>query len=196
MKLFNTIVLGVLLIAANNIQAQNKYSLVAFGVTIDGTSNLHSWDEKVETVSGKGIINWSSDKSFTLQSFNIVMQVNSIKSDEGSTMNNKTYKALKSDQFPTITFSLTQPVVPITSNADPYSVVAKGNLTIAGVTKTVDIQLKISMPGKGTMQFEGAQTIKMTDYGVTPPVALFGALVTGGEITIRFKTDFLVTINP
>jgi len=190
MKLFNTILLGALLIAANNIQAQNNYSLITFGVTIDGTSNLHSWDEKVETVSGKGIINWSSDKSFTLQSFNIVMQVNSIKSDEGSTMNNKTYKALKSDQFPTITFSLTQPVVPITSNADPYSVVAKGNLTIAGVTRPVTIPIEISTDRNKKITIVGAQQVRMTDYGVDPPTALFGVLKTGDDITISFNTTF------
>jgi polyisoprenoid-binding protein YceI len=189
MKLFNTILLGALLIAANNIQAQNNYSLAAFTVTIDGTSNLHSWNEKVETVSGKGNINWNINKSFTLQSFNIVMQVSSIKSDEGSTMNNKTYKALKSDQFPTITFLLTQPVA-VSSGSTPLSVVAKGNLTIAGVTRSITIPIKISADGNKKITIAGAQQVKMTDYGVDPPTALFGMLKTGDAITISFNTNF------
>ena len=57
------------------------------------------------------------------------------------------------------------------------------------------MQVKISMPAKGTMQFAGVQTIKMTDYGVTPPVALFGTLTTGDEITINFKTNFSTPAN-
>jgi hypothetical protein len=46
------------------------------------------------------------------------------------------------------------------------------------------------MPQKGVMEFEGTQAIKMTDYSVNPPTALFGALKTGNDITITFKTDF------
>ena len=52
------------------------------------------------------------------------------------------------------------------------------------------MQVKISMPQKGTIDFSGSQKIKMTDYGVTPPKALFGALVTGDDITISFSTTF------
>jgi polyisoprenoid-binding protein YceI len=191
MKRFNTLILVVLLIMANNTMAQNTYSISTYTVTIDGTSNLHSWNEKVGTVSGKGIINWTGDKSFTLQSFNIAMQVNSIKSDEGSTMNNKTYKALKGDQFPVITFLLAQPVsVPASGTA--YTITVKGNLTIAGVTRLINIPIKISVSGDRKINIEGAQQVKMTDYGVDPPTALFGVLKTGDAITISFNTTFLL----
>ena len=36
----------------------------------------------------------------------------------------------------------------------------------------------------------GAQQVKMTDYGVDPPTALFGVLKTGDAITISFNTTF------
>ena len=165
-------------------------------VTINGTSNLHSWDEKVGTVTGSGSITPNSDGSYDIDAINLKMEVHSIKSDMGPAMNNNTYKALKADANPEITFALAAPVKAIKAGAAVTSISAQCKLTIAGVTKPVDMQVKISMPQKGTMQFEGAQSIKMTDYGVTPPVALFGALVTGDEITIHFKTNFLVAINP
>jgi polyisoprenoid-binding protein YceI len=190
MKPFNIFLLGALLFAANNLQAQDNYSISAFTVTIDGTSNLHSWNERVEKVSGKGIVNWSANKSFALQSFNIVMQVNSIKSDEGSTMNNKTYKALKSDQFPAITFLLTDPLALLAPGVSSHSVAAKGKLTIAGVTKPVTIPIKISEDANKKITIVGSQEVKMTDYGVDPPTALFGVLKTGDAITISFNTTF------
>jgi polyisoprenoid-binding protein YceI len=167
-----------------------------YTVTINGTSNLHSWDEKVGTVTGTGSITTNADGSYDIDAMNLKMEVHSIKSDMGPAMNNNTYKALKADANPEITFALTAPVKAIKAGAAVSSISAKCNLTIAGVTKPVNMQVKISMPQKGTMQFEGAQTIKMTDYGVTPPIALFGALVTGDDITIHFKTNFLVAINP
>jgi len=189
MKLRTIILLAAMLMTADHLQAQAKYSLSAYTVTIDGTSNLHSWNESVQTVNGKGMINWNAAKDFTLQSFNIVMEVNSIKSDEGSTMNNKTYKALKSDKFPQIIFLLTTPVsIPLGANG--YSIIAKGNLTIAGVTKAVSMPIKISADGQKKITIAGAQQVKMSDYGIDAPTALFGVLKTGDMITIGFNTTF------
>jgi polyisoprenoid-binding protein YceI len=166
-----------------------------YTVTIHGTSNLHSWDEKVGTVTGSGAITPNSDGSFDIDAINLKMEVHSIKSDMGPAMNNNTYKALKADANPEITLALSAPVKTIKAGLPAVSFSAKCNLTIAGVTKPVNMQVKISMPQKATMQFEGTQTIKMTDYGVTPPVALFGTLTTGDDITISFKTSFAVTTN-
>jgi len=159
-----------------------------YTVSIHGTSNLHSWDETVKDVSGSSTINWNSDGSFDMETMVIKMEVRSIKSDMGSAMNNNTYKALKADACPEITFTLTTPIKSIPAKAYETVFTAKGNLTIAGVTKPVDMQVKVYMPKQGELVFDGSQTIKMTDYGVAPPVAMFGTLKTGNEITISFKT--------
>jgi polyisoprenoid-binding protein YceI len=159
-------------------------------VTINGTSNLHKWDETVETVTGNGVVVWNSDGSFDLESLNLSMEVKSIKSDMGSIMNNNTYKALKADAHPEIIFTLKSPLKSIQVNSSDKTISAKGSLTIAGVTKLVDILVKINMQEGSKLEFQGAETIKMTDYGVAPPTALFGSLKTGNEVTINFKTNF------
>ena len=120
------------------------------------------------------------------------MEVRSIKSDMGAIMNSNTYKALKADSNPQIIFSLTSPVKSLQVISNGKMISAKGNLTIAGVVKAIDIQVKISMPKHGKLIFEGSQIIQMTDYGIKPPVALFGTLKTGNEITIHFTTNFLI----
>ncbi|HVB03258.1 MAG TPA: YceI family protein [Chitinophagaceae bacterium] len=191
MKLSTSLLLGILLILTNNSQAQNNYTLSTYTVTIDGTSNLHNWDEIVGNVSGKGVVKLDPNKNFTLQSFNIVMQVNSIRSKEGSIMNNKTYKALKSDRFPEIVFALTGPVVSIPSGASSNIVNVTGNLTIAGVTKPISLPVDISEDSNKKITIKGTQLVKMTDYGVHPPTALFGVLKTGNNITIKFNITFL-----
>ncbi len=172
----------------------SKYILAPdYNVTIHGSSNLHDWDETVGKVTGDGIINWNADGSFDLNSINIKMDVESIKGDMGSVMNNKTHKALKSDTYPQISFILSAPVKSVKANATANTLSAKGTLTIAGVTKPVIMQVKLSMQGQNKLAFEGAQTIRMTDYGVDPPTALFGALKTADEITISFKTNFIAS---
>ena len=176
------------------VSTKESYTLAKdYSVTIHGTSNLHAWDEKVETVSGDGIINRNTDGSFDLTTLHIKMNVHSIKSDMGSIMNNNTYKALKADANPDISFALINPIASIQPTSTGKTLSAKGTLTIAGVSNPVDMQVKISMQEKGKLAFEGSQTIKMTDYNINPPTALFGTLKTGNEITIRFKTNFLIT---
>ena len=195
MKLVKAILLIVITIVFVSATSdnQNKYILVNdHTVTIRGTSNLHSWNEKVQIVSGNGTVTQNKDGSFDLDAISIRMQVHSIKSDEGSIMDNKTYSALKADSYPEIIFTLTTPVKSISSSAEKI-ISAKGNLTIAGVTKSVEMQVKSWMKEQGKLTFQGAQIIKMSDYNINPPTALFGTLKTGNELTIDFKTNFTIT---
>ena len=166
-----------------------------YTVTIHGTSNLHDWDEKVENISGYGNMSSNSDGSMNLNAISIRMDVHSIKSDMGSMMNSNTYKALKADANPQIIFTLSSPLKSIQAKPGSPAVTAKGNLTIAGITKPVEMNVKVFTQGQGKLSFEGAQTIKMTDYGVQPPTALMGTLKTGNEITINFKTSFTEKTN-
>jgi len=177
-----------------NADTQNKYTLSkSYTVTINGTSNLHDWDETVGSVSGDGIVTWNGDGSFDLEAVNIKMEVRSIKSNEGSAMNNNTYKALKADNNPEIIFALGTQLKSIPASATGHSISAKVNLTIAGVTKAVDMTVTATGQAHGNISFEGTKTIKMTDFGITPPVALFGTLKTGDEITKHFKTVFVAS---
>src|ERR1700734_504534 len=107
------------------------------------------------------------------------MDVHSIKSSEGSMMNNNTYKALKADKNPEIIFRITTPVTSIKAGLPTTTISVKGNLTIAGVTNPVTMQVNASIQDHTVLSFEGSQIIKMSDYGVTPPTAFFGMLKTG-----------------
>jgi hypothetical protein len=195
MKLItNILVIGIAVLSIKaKVPTKNTYTLTNdYAVSINGTSNLHNWDEKVKTVTGEGVVNRVSDIIFDLESISIKMDVHSTKSDMGAIMNNNTYKALKADANPQIIFMLTSPVRSLSVKSNEKIISAKGNLTIAGVTKAVEIQVKISMSDSGRLVFEGSQSIQMTDYGIKPPVALFGTLKTGDEIKINFKTNFSI----
>lgn len=167
-----------------------------YDIKIQGTSNVHSWTETVETVTGNGTVNMNDNGSFDLEEMHIKMEVNSIKSSFGTIMNNNTYKALKSDVNPQIIFLLTEPVKSIQKEPREKMIPIKGILTIAGVTKVVNMNVKIRIQENSKLSFEGRERISMEDYGIKPPVALFGTLKTGNEIIISFKTNFLLkTIN-
>jgi len=170
---------------------QNTYFLAKdYRVTIHGTSNLRDWQETVEKVTGDMVAVLNVDGSVNLVSVDIRMDVNSIKSDMGSIMNNKTYDALKSNLNPEIIFTLNVPVKLIQVKRGENTFTLRGNLTLAGLCKPVTMEVNLFILGEGRLQFEGRQAIKMTDFGVKPPSALFGTMKAGPDIIINFKTNF------
>lgn len=195
LKKISLVIIAALAISATTV-VESKYVLSKnYTVTILGTSNLHSWSETVETVLGDGSVTWNEDGSFNLDAIHLKMDVHSIKSDMGSIMNNNTYKALKADKNPEIIFTLTTPINSVKAGTIATTISAEGTLSIAGVTRPIDMTVKVSIQDHTLLSFEGSKVIKMTDYGISPPTALFGTLKTGDEITINFKTNFTVTAN-
>ena len=187
--------IAIMLISATAITTSNYTLSKGYMVTINGTSNLHDWNETVGTVTGSSNVTWNTDGSLDLTSIKLEMNVASIKSTEGSTMDNNTYKALKGDADPEITIVLTAPIKSIQVKAGTATISAPCNFTIAGVTKPVKMNVKVTSQGQAKLEFDGEQTIEMTDYGISPPTALFGALKTGNEIKISFKTSFAAINN-
>jgi len=179
------------LIAAGD-HAQDDYILTReYAVTIDGTSNLRDWKENVGQVTGDMTAVLNPDGSVDLVSIRIKMAVLSIKSDMGRVMDNKTYEALKATRYPDILFTLSTPLKlsQVSDGRQPVSV--KGDLLLAGVCRPVVMQVKTFAFDQGKLLFEGTENIRMTDYGVKPPSALFGTMKAAPDITIHFKTNFI-----
>jgi polyisoprenoid-binding protein YceI len=178
--------------SGGDLPVQQDYILSGnYAVSIHGTFSIHSWSETVQKVSGGLVGTVNSDGGAAIQSIRMVMEVRSIKSDMGSVMDNKTFKALKADADPEITFLITAPFI-IRSSTGGDTVSLQGHLTLAGVTRPVIMRVLSFKAAQGTLSIEGEQNIKMTDFGVKPPSALFGVMKASPDITINFKTDFTI----
>jgi polyisoprenoid-binding protein YceI len=175
---------------------QRQYVLSrGYAVSIHGTMSIHDWVENIGDVTGELMAGPNSAGGMDVSSIRITMEVRSIKGDMGKTMDNKTYKALKADADPEIIFRLGTPLT-ITPKKDKQAPIAlKGQLTLAGVTRVATLWINTLSFAQDSMRFEGQQTIKMTDFGIKPPTALFGTLRAGPEITIFFKTVFTIKQN-
>jgi polyisoprenoid-binding protein YceI len=79
-------------------------------------------------------------------------------------------QGIQTNQFPTATFKLTSPLdlgsVPTDGKA--VSVTAKGDLTLHGVTKSVEVPLKATLSGS-VIVVEGSLPITFADYGIDKP---------------------------
>lgn len=75
------------------------------------------------------------------------------------------------------------------SSAD-FTASVTGNLSIAGTTKLVDLNVTGKKKSNGDLVFNGSKKIKMTDFNVKPPSFMFGAMKTGDDVTVTFSTTF------
>jgi polyisoprenoid-binding protein YceI len=186
------LLLPLYILIAPGDHAQDNYTLTReYTVTIDGTSNLHDWKENVGQVTGDMMAILNPDGSVDLISIRIKMAVLSIKSDMGRVMDNKTYQALKATTYPDILFTLSTPLKLSQVSDGLQPVPVKGDLFLAGVSRQVVMQVKTFTLDHGKLLFEGSESIRMTDYGVRPPSALFGTMKAAPDITIHFKTNFI-----
>ena len=103
----------------------------------------------------------------------LVIAAKNLKSEKGSMMNNKAYKALKADEQPNITFTAASLPVGKTN--------VNGRLTIAGVTKTISLPVNVVKNGN-SYNITGTETLKMSDYGMETPGFL--GVHTGDAVTV------------
>jgi hypothetical protein len=177
------------------VPAESTYKLaLRYTVTIHGTLSIRNWVETVGEVTGEMKAGPHAGGGTDLSSIRITMVVRSIRSDMGKTMDNNTYKALKAEADPEITFRLGAPVTVTAAGGKRQPIALAGQLTLAGVTRPTTLWINELNIGADSMRFVGEQTIKMTDFGVKPPSALFGTLKVGPVLTINFITVF--TIEP
>jgi polyisoprenoid-binding protein YceI len=93
-----------------------------------------------------------------------------ITSDEGRRDNRLRSEGLQTDQFPSATFVVTQPVdVPAAALAGTASdITLVGDLTLHGVTKSVQIPAQAQL-SDGRIQVAGSLTFALADFDITAP---------------------------
>jgi hypothetical protein len=170
---------------------QYMSSAVPGQAVVSGTSTLHDWTVKTSVLSGNAsfIGSWSpgAASAVTLQSANLAIPVNSLKSTEGSGMDDKMYDALKLQQFPSITYSQTRATLNTApSNKDPaYHFDTIGQLAIAGAAHPVALNLAVLPHEHNQLTITTDVQLKMSDFGITPPTAMFGMIKSGDPIIVK-----------
>lgn len=170
----------------NSLELNNIKNLKESSLVINGTSTLHDWDSKAEKTEAYILLNNTPNQ---IEKLHLDVEVESIANSKGSKMmDNLTHKALKSKDFPKISYAFLNAEV-LKDVADNKELELIGDLTIAGKTNRVAIKTQITKTGS-EITLKGSHKLLMTDYGVEPPTALFGTVKTGDEITVEFLIKF------
>ncbi len=149
-----------------------------------GTSTLHNWTMDAKTFSGDADFNFKAGQLISVKALTFSLVVANLKGSEGG-LNKNAYKALKTNEYKDIDYKLLSATIsPVKDNK--FLIKAHGNLTIAGVTKEIDMDVVCVVNADKTITCTGSEKLNMTDYAVKPPTFMLGAMKTGDAITLDF----------
>jgi polyisoprenoid-binding protein YceI len=178
----------VLSTTPQNILAQTTYKAVAdkdVNIKILGTSNVHDWELTSPKIDSQGDFKFDNGQLHSLTSFYFSVDAKSLKSEHES-MDNRTYKTMKADQYPKVTYKLTSATI-TTIQKGKYLIKAKGDLTIAGVTQSILLDVNAVVNADNTITCTGSESLKLTDYKIDPPSFMLGAMKVKNDLNIKFN---------
>lgn len=183
-------------------QAQVDYQLAGeSAITIHGTSTLHDWKAVVPGYEGifkiaDDLVKKKLKEGAAIEKAMLKFEVETIDGGRGPSMNKKIKTALKSDEHPQIVFELDEPtkVERITSkDNEKFTMKAAGVLSIAGTSQDITLDLEGQRMENGQFHFKTKKPLKMSDFEIEPPSAMFGQIVTKDDIEVDF--DLILTIK-
>jgi YceI-like protein len=163
-------------------------------ITVTGSSTLHDWSMHGTAIHGAIDIapeiaadplraeGWKSNTSALVTVHIPVVQIKS----EHTRMNNIMLDAMKTKSYPEIRYELLE-ASPASGTPDSFVLKTKGKLTIAGVTRSLQMDVAAKRDGETRYIFTGDAPLKMTDFGITPPITMLGTLKTGDQVNVSFR---------
>jgi polyisoprenoid-binding protein YceI len=131
----------------------------------------------------------SSGGGLSVTAADFSVDMTSLASDKQMRDNRLRNDGIQTDSFPTSTFKLTSPVtIPATAlSGAQVDVTLHGDLTLHGVTKTVDIPAKAQVNGS-LIQVLGTLAFPFSDYGINAP-NIGGFVSVQDQGTLEFQVN-------
>ena len=128
----------------------------------------------------------SARRPKALKRVQVKVPVKSLKCGHGA-MDDNLYKALNADATPESATSSRRSRRRRARRRTRSRFTPIGTLTVAGKENKVTMDVVATRLADGTVKAKGIVPIKMTDYGIKPPTAIFGRLKTGDEVKVNFE---------
>lgn len=193
-KISFLISIPVMLTCSVYLNAQVKHTLnhAKSNMSLSGTSTMHDWTMTASGFNNESVFIFEAGKDIALkgiQSLQFSLPAENLKSDKKG-LDKNAYKALKTDQHKNIAYKLSSAKVTHVKG-DTYHVSAVGNLSIAGVTKPVTLQVNCTVNPDKSITCSGSQKLKLTDFDIKPPSFMLGAMKTGNDVVLDFSINYI-----
>ncbi len=166
-------------------------------ISINGESNITPYECRLiekpnyDTID---VYSYTKNGLFYLENAIVKLDATSFKCDN-RVMTNDFLKSIKADEYPVVSvdfryFKLSEPLVdlPIQRN-----VPVKFYVTIAGEKRSYYAPYQLVRLDDKILTVKGSIKIKMSDFNITPPEALFGAVKVEDDIQMIFNVRFCVS---
>jgi hypothetical protein len=157
-------------------------------VWIEGSSNVTDWrckavafDARVEL---QPVAERTDDLAAALRAINVSVAVRDLKCGNRK-MEHDLYAALRANDPARPAYILGRFDVIADSTAG-NNLATRGPLVVAGIERMVSVPVVTTREVDGTIRARGAVGMLMTDFGIKPPVGLFGLIRSRNEITVKF----------
>ncbi|MEX0967451.1 MAG: YceI family protein [Bacteroidia bacterium] len=164
--------------------SKTELEAVDVEVVVKGYSTINEW--KMISKEATGRLNLDKENG-GLRGLRLQLPVKSLKSGT-SAMERDAYRALKAEEFPEIFFSLSEIQTRETTGLITRFE-AVGELTLAGVKRIVPVNAT-SQNMDEKLVIKGNTQIKLSNFEVTPPSAMFGLIKSGDEVSVEFQMVF------
>ena len=120
----------------------------------------------------------------------IEADLTTLQSDNGNRDRQLGRQGIQTDQFPTASFTITEPIElgSIPADGQEIEVTAKGQLTLHGQTRDVEVPMKARLSGD-VIAVSGSIPIAFADYGMEKPES-FKVLSVDDQGTMEFQVFF------
>jgi len=153
-------------------------------MTVYGSSNVRDWDMTVTQINGSVLLGDSEEALPSIQEIQVEVPVKNMISDKDR-LQRHAHEAVKKEEYPTISF-VSSEVNVASAEADSFSVVANGEMTIKGNTRSVTLSAKGTQQSDGTLRVSGEHRLKLSTFEVERPSLMFGAIKVDDPIRIGF----------
>lgn len=155
---------------------------------ITGDSNVRAWQADIRSASGQLSLLTSDSESWNqIETLTLTIPVDQILS-ESNVLNGTMHNSLRIEQFPEITFSLSE-LLSAEPEGDGLSIRASGVVNAAGVDHPVTMSVMAQQSESG-IRFTGSHSLLMSYFDIEPPTAMMGMFRADNEIEILFDLYF------
>lgn len=186
-------------------------------VVLDGSSNVADWrcrgtsmnaemtiattaahlNEVIDRVEDGNIAVWMAKPEmgrFPTPEFALTIPVTTFRCGN-RVMESDMRRALKAERNPNVAFTFRALRGGVQHDLDSglYHAAIAGDLTLAGVTRTIDVNLSAERLSRTAFRIRAELPLRMTDFGITPPSALFGAIKARNALTVKF--DLILNVR-
>ncbi|HET7435439.1 MAG TPA: YceI family protein [Thermoanaerobaculia bacterium] len=173
------------------------------GTTLDGTmqvaaplAQINSVIDRIEDGNIGVFMNNPAAGRFPQPTFQLKIPVTTLRCGNRQ-MEKDMYRALRADDFPSIEFRFTQLAGAIDHDIDAglYRTRINGVLALAGATRNIAVAVEAQRLAPNRFRLRARLPLRMTDFRITPPTALFGMVKAKDDLYVSFDL-VLQTVVP